>query len=376
MLPEYAGPVSIAQPVRAASRTDIPRTMRALVKERPGPGMSLRDVPVPAIGPNDVLIRVQKAGICGTDMHIWAWDPWSANRLRPPLVVGHEFMGVVAATGSAVRTFTIGERVSAEGHIACGVCFLCRSGQAHICAAVKVIGVDRDGCFADYIAMPESNVWKLDASVPDEWAAIFDPFGNAVHTVMTGDVSLKSVLITGAGSIGLMAVGVAAAAGAAKIIVTDPNPHKLALARTMGAHSALDSSASDLREAILAQTDGRGADVLLEMSGNPAALDMGLSVLRNGGRAAVLGIPAGKVTLDLAEHVVLKGITLIGVFGRRVWETWYQMQSLVSLGRIDLKPVITHVVPFDRFEECFTALKRTEAVKIVLDLTSRDASAP
>ena len=371
MLPEYAGLVSIAQPVRAAAaRHDIPRSMRALVKERPGPGMALREVPVPAIGPNDVLIRVLKAGICGTDAHIWAWDPWSQNRLRPPLVIGHEFMGVVAAIGAAVRSVSVGERVSAEGHIPDGTCFLCRSGQAHICAAVKVIGVDRDGCFADYIAMPESNVWKLDPGVPDEWAAIFDPFGNAVHTVAVGDVSLKSVLITGAGSIGLMAVGVAAAAGASKIIAVDPNPHKLALARVMGAHVVLDSAAPNLREAIRSETGGNGPDVLLEMSGNPVAFDSGLAALRNGGRAAVLGIPGGNVTFDLAEHLVLKGITVAGVFGRRMWETWYQMQALVSLGRIDLKPVITHVVPFERFEECFTTLKRSEAVKIVLDLTS------
>jgi threonine 3-dehydrogenase len=350
---------------------DIPRTMRALVKERPGPGMTLREVPVPAIGPTDVLIRVLKAGICGTDLHIWNWDPWSQNRLRPPLVIGHEFMGVVAATGSAVKNVAVGERVSGEGHIADGTCFLCRTGQAHICAGVKVIGVDRDGCFADYIAMPESNVWKLDPRIPDEWAAIFDPLGNAVHTVTEGDVSLKTVLITGAGSIGLMSVAVAAAAGASKIIVTDPNRYKLDIAKKLGAHTVLEAAAADVRETIMKQTEGRGPDVLLEMSGNQIAFDFGLSVLRNGGRAAVLGIPSGKVTFDLAEHVVLKGVTVVGVFGRRMWETWYQMQSLVSLGRIDLKPIISHMVPFERFEECFTTLKRADAVKIVLDLAPK-----
>lgn len=342
--------------------------MRALVKERPGPGLIMVERPVPAIGPADVLIRVRKAGVCGTDRHIWSWDPWAARRVKPPLIVGHEFMGDVAAVGANVRAVRVGDRVSAEGHIPDWTCFLCRTGQAHICANVKVIGVDRDGCFADYIAMPESNVWKLDPKVPDNWAAIFDPFGNAVHTVAVADVSLKTVLITGAGSIGLMATGVAAAAGASKIIVVDPNAHKLALARKLGAHAAFDANAADLRESILGIAGNDGVDVLLEMSGNAKAIDLGLSVLRHGGRAAALGIPPEKVTLDLSEHVVLKGITLIGVFGRKMFETWYQMQALVSLGRIDLSPIITHVVPFERFEESFTTLKKANAVKIVIEI--------
>jgi threonine 3-dehydrogenase len=346
----------------------LPTTMRALVKERAGPGMSLREVPVPAYGPTDVLIRVRKAGICGTDQHIWNWDPWAASRVHPPRVIGHEFMGVVAAVGAAVRSVAVGERVSAEGHIADGTCLLCRTGQPHICVGVKVIGVDRDGCFADYIAMPESNVWKLDAAVPDTWAAIFDPFGNAVHTVSEAHVSLKSVLITGTGSIGLMAVAVAAAAGASRIIAIDPNPHKRALAKNLGAHAVFDPGDRELRHAILEVTGDAGSDVFLEMSGSAAALESGLSLLRHGGRAALLGISAGKVTLDVSELVVLKGITLLGIFGRKIWETWYQMQALVADRRVDLAPIISHVVPFERFEECFTTLKAQDAVKIVLDL--------
>jgi threonine 3-dehydrogenase len=345
-----------------------PTTMRALVKERPGAGMSLREVPVPSIGPTDVLIRVHKAGICGTDQHIWNWDPWAAARVHPPCIIGHEFMGVVAAVGESVRTVAVGERVSAEGHIADGTCLLCRTGQPHICVAVKVIGVDRDGCFADYISMPERNVWKLDASVPDTWAAIFDPFGNAVHTVSEAHVSLKSVLITGAGSIGLMAVSVAAAAGASKIIAIDPNPHKRELAKQLGAHAVFDSSDRSMRGAILELVGDAGPDVFLEMSGSGSALESGLSLLRHGGRAAILGISAGKVTLDVSELIVLKGITVLGIFGRKIWETWYQMQQLVKDGRVDLAPVISHVVPFERFEECFTTLKQRDAVKIVLDI--------
>ena len=342
--------------------------MRALVKERPGPGMALREVPVPAYGPTDVLIRVRKAGVCGTDQHIWNWDPWAAARVRPPRVIGHEFMGVVAAVGELVKDFAVGDRVSAEGHIADGTCLLCRTGNAHICAAVQVIGVDRDGCFADYIAMPASNVWKLDESVPDTWAAIFDPFGNAVHTVSEAQVSLKSVLITGAGSIGLMSVAVAAAAGASKIIALDPNPHKLALAKRLGAHAVFDPADPSLPREIIKITGPAGPDVLLEMSGSGAALELGLTLLRHGGRAALLGISPGKVTLDVSEHIVLKGVTLLGIFGRKMFETWYQMQSLVKDRRVDLAPVITHVVPFERFEEAFSSLKQRGAVKIVLDL--------
>ena len=344
--------------------------MRALVKERPGPGMSLREVPVPAIGPTDVLIRVHKAGVCGTDQHIWNWDPWAAGRVHPPRVIGHEFMGVVAAVGDLVRSIAVGQRVSAEGHIADGTCVLCRTGQAHICAQVQVIGVDRDGCFADYIAMPESNVWKLADSVPDTWAAIFDPFGNAVHSVSEAQVSLKSVLITGAGSIGLMSVAVAAAAGASKIISLDPNPYKLALAKRLGAHAVFDPEDLTLPREIVKLTGGAGPDVLLEMSGSPAALELGLTLLRHGGRAALLGISPGKVSLDVSEHIVLKGVTLIGIFGRKMFETWYQMQALVKDRRVDLAPVITHVIPFENFEQAFTALKQREAVKVVFDLVA------
>lgn len=359
------GTASAPTPAAAAL---LPRTMRALVKERPGPGMSLREVPVPSLGPTDVLIRVHKAGICGTDQHIWNWDAWAASRIHPPRVIGHEFMGVVAAVGEMVKHFAAGERVSAEGHIADGTCFLCRTGQPHICANVRVIGVDRDGCFADYIAMPEGNVWKLDDAVPDTWGAIFDPFGNAVHSVSEAGVSLKSVLVTGAGPIGVMSVAVAAAAGASRIIAVDPHPHKLALAKRLGAHAVFDSADPSVSREIKRIVGDTGLDVLLEMSGNGAALELGLTLLRHGGRAALLGIAPGKVTIDISALVVLKGLTLLGIFGRKMFETWYQMQALVKERRVDLAPVITHVLPFERFEEGFTSLKQRDALKIVLDL--------
>ncbi|MBC5824484.1 MAG: L-threonine 3-dehydrogenase [Candidatus Eremiobacteraeota bacterium] len=342
--------------------------MRALVKERAGTGLSLRDVSVPAPGPTDVLVRVRKAGICGTDGHIWAWDRWAQGRLRLPVVVGHEFMGTVEDVGSAVVGVKPGDRVSGEGHISCGACLLCRTGQAYICERVKIAGVDRDGCFADYIALPEQNIWRLDPTVPDDWAAVFDPLGNAVHTVMTAGVSAKSVVITGVGSIGLMAIPVARAAGATKVIAVDLNPHKLALAKRLGADEAFDARMADLEETVRGLTNGDGADVLLEMSGSGAAINSGLRMVRNGGRAALLGLPSDDVSLNLAESIIMKGLTVLGINGRRMFETWYQTQSLVVAGRIDLTPIITHVIPLERYEECFDLLREGAAAKIVMEI--------
>lgn len=343
-------------------------TMRALCKTKPEPGFVLQTVPVPAIGPSDVLIRVEKVGVCGTDQHIYSWDHWAQARIHPPLIVGHEFMGRVQATGDAVRLVSVGDRVSGEGHIADGTCFLCRTGSAHICAQVKIIGVDRDGAFADYIAMPESNVWKLDPSIPDEWAAVFDPLGNAVHTVMAAGVSAKSVAITGVGSIGLMAVLVARAAGASAVYAIDVNPAKLELAIKLGADETFLASDPHLVESIRKRTSGDGVDVLLEMSGNASAIDDGLQMTRNGGQVALLGLPSDSITINLAERVIFKGLTLLGINGRRMFETWYQTQALVKSGRIDLARVITHVLPLEQFDGAFELMRKGEAAKIVLDL--------
>lgn len=325
-----------------------------------------KDVAKPAIGPTDVLIRVLKAGICGTDGHIWNWDKWSQARIHPPLIVGHEFMGIVAEVGTAVRMFKPGDRVSAEGHISCGSCLLCRTGQAFICEHVKIIGIDRDGCFAEYIAMPEQNVWRLDPAVPDTWAAIFDPLGNAVHTVMAAGVSAKSVVITGVGSIGLMAIPVARAAGAAKVIAIDVNQAKLDLAKRLGADYVFDARSEGIEQRVLDETNGDGADVLLEMSGSGAAINQGLRMVRNGGRAALLGLPSDNVSLNLAESIIFKGLTVLGINGRKMFETWYQTQAMVVAGRIDLAPIITHVMPMERYEECFELLKEGRAAKIVM----------
>jgi threonine 3-dehydrogenase len=350
-------------------------TMQALVKTEPGPGLRLEEVPVPEIGPNDVLIRVEKAGLCGTDQHIYAWDAWAQHRVKPPLVVGHEFMGTVVAAGAAVRATRIGERVSAEGHIVDLTCLLCRTGQAHICERVEIIGVDRNGAFAQYVAIPEYNVWRLDPAIDDESAAIFDPLGNAVHTVMAAGVSVKSVVITGVGSIGLMAIPVARAAGATSVFAVDVNPAKLEIARRLGADAAFLATQPHLVDEIKRRTRGDGADVLLEMSGSAAAIDFGLQALRNGGTAALLGIPADNVNLNLAERIIFKGLTVLGINGRRMFETWYQTEALVKSGRVDPRAIVTHVLPYREFARAFELMERGEAVKIVLDFKGETGKA-
>ncbi|HEX3465389.1 MAG TPA: L-threonine 3-dehydrogenase [Candidatus Elarobacter sp.] len=353
---------------RAANGSAIPETMRALRKTAAAPGFTLQHIPVPAIGPNDVLVRVKSVGLCGTDLHIYTWDHWAERRVKPPLTIGHEFMGEVAATGAAVKAVQIGDRVSAEGHIACGICRLCRTGEAHICEHVEIIGVDTDGAFADYIRMPEANVWKLDPSIPDSWAAVFDPLGNAVHTVMAAGVSVKSVVITGVGSIGLMAIPVARAAGASTVFAVDVNPQKLELAKRVGADATFQATQPDLVEEIVRRTGGDGVDVLLEMSGSGQAIDSGLAMVRNGGVAALLGIPSDDVEINLAERIIFKGLTVLGINGRRMFETWYETQALVTSGRVDLTPIITHEMRFEEFDAAFALMKSGEAAKIVLKL--------
>ena len=346
------------------------KKMAALQKRSAARGFALGEAPVPEPGKSEVLIRIRKTGICGTDVHIYNWDEWASRRVHPPLIVGHEFMGRVAAVGDAVRTVAVGDRVAAEGHISCGECLLCRTGQEYICERVRILGIDRDGVFADYVAVPEHNIWKLDPAVPDEWAAVFDPLGNAVHTVMAAGVSAKSVIITGVGSIGLMAIPVARAAGAARVIAIDINPQKLALAKSLGADEVFDARAPNLRDKVFALTGGHGADVLLEMSGSGAAINQGLSMVRNGGRAALLGLPSDNVSMNLAENIIFKGLTVLGINGRKMFETWYQMQAMVTAGRINLKSIITHILPLERYADAFELLKDGKAVKIVIDVNS------
>jgi threonine 3-dehydrogenase len=343
--------------------------MRALVKHAAGPGFELRRVPVPEIGPRDVLIRVRKAAVCGTDVHIYEWDEWAAGRVRPGTVIGHEFMGEVAAVGSAAVGVAMGDRVSGEGHIGCGHCYACRTGQAHICDRVDIIGIDVDGAFAEYVRLPDTNVWKLHPSISDNLGAIHDPLGNAMHTVMVDDVSGQNALVVGAGPVGLMITNIARAAGAIDIVTLDVNPKRLALATRMGADAAFDPRDPGIEETLLARTrGGRGFDVMLEASGNPSGIALGIKMLRSGGWAALLGIPSKAVSFNLANDVIFKGITLHGVNGRRMYETWYQVENFLIHGRIDPAPIITHVLPLEEFAHAFDLLHRGDAIKIVFDV--------
>jgi threonine 3-dehydrogenase len=342
--------------------------MKALLKEKPGKGLVLKEVPVPEPGEGEVLIRIRAAGICGTDVHIYDWDEWSQKRIRPPLITGHELVGEVVKLGESTHHIKIGERVSAEGHIACGRCEFCRTGQAHICRDVRIIGVDRDGCFAEYMSIYAGNLWPVPDTIPDHVAAIFDPVGNAMHTVMAESVAGKSVLITGAGAIGLFAVAIARSNGASTIMVSEPNAFKREYARKSGADILLDPSDKHLEDTVLSHTDGLGPQVLLEMSGHPNAILTGLHLLRNGGCACVLGIPPGQVTLDWAKEIVFKGITIKAINGRRMYDTWFQTQNFMLREQERVNRLITHRLPFEQFEHGFELLHRGEAVKVVLEM--------
>jgi threonine 3-dehydrogenase len=344
----------------------IAKTMQALVKVSAAPGMEMREMPVPAVGPNDVLVAVETASVCGTDLHIFHWDEWAQARIKPPYIPGHEFSGTVAAVGELVQGIAVGDFVSAEMHVACGHCLQCRSGQAHVCQFVKILGVDADGAFADYVRIPASNVWKLDASIPRDWGSLFDPFGNAVHTVLSGAIAGQTVAVTGCGPIGLFAIAVAKACGAAKVFAIEPNATRRALATTMGADVAIDSSAKDIVEQVKSATGNNGVDVLLEMSGHPAAIAQGFKLLRMGGRASLLGIPSRPVEMDLADAVIFKGATVHGINGRKMYETWFQAEALLRGGKINLSPVITHRLPLAQFDEAMKLLESGEASKILL----------
>ena len=344
-------------------------SMKTIFKEHPGIGLKLGEQPVPRPKDNEVLIRVHAVGICGTDVHIYDWDDWSSGRIKPPLVAGHEFVGEVVERGAMVLTVEIGQRVSAEGHITCGHCEFCRTGQGHICRDVEIIGVDRDGCFAEYICIDAGNLWPVPDSIPDHVAALYDPVGNAMHTVMAEPVTGKSVLISGAGAIGLFAVAIASSAGAASIIVSEPNEFKRTQALKAGADCALSPADLDYEKDVLDLTDGLGPQILLEMSGHPDGIRSGLRLLRNGGVACVLGIPSKPITLDWAHDVVFKGITVRAINGRRMFDTWYQTQNFLLREQKSIEHLITHILPFDEFERGFDLLHSGEAIKVVLEIS-------
>jgi len=341
--------------------------MRALVKRERTPGLWMEEVPVPEIGINDVLIRIDRTGICGTDLHIYAWDAWAEKTIPVPMVVGHEFVGEIVEVGSNVRDFFPGDVVSGEGHVVCGRCRNCLAGRRHLCKDTQGVGVNRPGAFAEYLSLPMTNVWHHEPTIDRDVASIFDPLGNAVHTALSFDVLGEDVLVTGAGPIGIMAVAVARHAGARHVVITDMNPYRLALAKRMGASVALDIREGDLRDVMAELGMKEGFDVGLEMSGSPAAVRQMLEAMCHGGKVAMLGIPAEPIAIDF-NTVVFNMLTLKGIYGREMYETWYKMTVMIESG-LDITPVITHRFPAAEFERGFAAMQSGESGKVILDWT-------
>ena len=339
--------------------------MRALVKSKPEKGIWLQEIDKPDPGHNDVLIRVRRTAICGTDIHIYLWDDWASKNIPVPLAIGHEFFGEVVECGSEVRGFSIGDRVSAEGHITCGVCRNCRAGRRHLCMSTVGVGVNRAGAFADYITVPAFNVFKLPDAISDDMASILDPLGNATHTALSFDLVGEDVLITGAGPIGIMAVAIARFSGARHIVITDVNDYRLDLARRMGATVALNVSQDSLDETMQKLGMEEGFDVGLEMSGNPNAFRDMLRTMHHGGKIALLGIPSTDTSIDW-NQVIFKGLTLKGIYGREMFETWYKMSSMLQSG-LNIEPVITHRFPLSNYQEAFDLMASGQSGKIVLD---------
>jgi threonine 3-dehydrogenase len=341
--------------------------MRALIKHHAGTKLKYIETQAkPEPGPRDVLIRVSKVGICGTDRHIWEWDAWAAGRIPVGIVTGHEFVGVIERCGAAATKYAPGLRVSAEGHVTAWKDYNSRTGNAHIASDTRIIGIDRDGCFAEYVVVPEENVWPVHASIPDRIAAVLDPLGNAVHTVMAANVSARSVLVTGTGIIGLMSITVAKAAGASRIFATDLDPRRRALAKKLGASEAFDPRDDAWIAQVRKECRGEGADVLLEMSGAGPALTQGFEALRNGGVAALLGLFGKPVTFDWNKLVIFKGCTVLGINGRKMFETWYQMEELLLSRRLELDEIVTHEFPLEQFERAHEVMISGEGIKVVM----------
>jgi threonine 3-dehydrogenase len=342
--------------------------MKALVKSRAERGLWLEEVAEPAIGINDVLVRVRYAGICGTDVHIFQWDDWAQKTIPVPMVIGHEFVGEIVAVGSNVNDFYPGDIVSGEGHVVCGRCRNCLAGRRHLCAQTLGVGVNRPGGFAEFIALPMTNIWRHDPKINQEVAAIFDPFGNAVHTALSFPVLGEDVLITGAGPIGIMAIPVVRHAGARHVVVTDLNPFRLELARKMGATVAVNPIENSIADVQKQLGMLEGFDVGLEMSGNAQALRDMVANMSHGGKIAVLGIPAKEITMDLRQ-VIFNMLTIKGIYGREMYETWYKMTVMLESG-VDISPVITHRFAYSDFQLGFEAMISGQAGKVVLDWTS------
>jgi threonine 3-dehydrogenase len=345
-------------------------TMRALRKIERGPGAELVEIPVPEPDEGEVLIRVHAASICGTDLHIYDWNRWAQERLRLPMTFGHEVAGYVAAVGPEVHHMQPGAFVAAETHLACGHCSTCQTGRAHICENLRILGVDTEGAFAQYLVLPAENAWVVGEGIPPDVASIMEPFGNGVHATFGSgggeDIATNTVAVIGCGPIGCFAVGIARSLGAWKVIAIEPNRDRRAIAEKMGADQLIDPVSQDPAASVLEATKGSGAEVVLEMSGNPAAIDQGTRMLARGGRMSLLGLPPGPVTLDLNDEVIFKEARLQGITGRLMFRTWQQTTTLLSTGRVDVTPVITHRFPLERFEEAFAVAGSGDAGKVIL----------
>ena len=339
--------------------------MRALVKAERAPGLTMMDVPVPEVGPNDVLIRIHKSAICGTDMHIWNWDAWSQKTIPVPMHVGHEYVGVIERVGSAVTGYKGGERVTGEGHIVCGHCRNCRAGKRHLCPNTLGVGVNRPGSFAEYLSLPAVNVFPVPDSIPDDVVSIFDPYGNAAHTALSFEMVGEDVLITGAGPIGIMGAAICKKAGARNVVITDVNDYRLDLALKLGATRAVNVARQDLKTVMEELGMTEGFDIGLEMSGNVAAFRSMLDSMVNGGRIALLGLLGEDVAIDWGK-VIFKGLFLKGIYGREMFETWYKMTTMIQSG-LDISAVITHRFPIEEFRKGFEVMNSGNSGKVVLD---------
>ena len=338
--------------------------MKALVKAHAEKGIWMQDMPEPTVGINDVKIKIKKTAICGTDLHIYKWDEWSQKTIKTPMIIGHEYVGIISEMGDGVKHLEVGDRVTGEGHIACGHCRNCRRGKLHVCENTIGVGVDRDGAFAEYLVIPADNVIKLDERISDEMAAIMDPFGNATHTALSFPVLGEDVLITGAGLIGSMATAICRFAGARNIVVSDISDYRLELAKKMGATMTINPAKGETIEGAIAELKMHGFDIGLEMSGSPQAFDSMISNMYNGSKIALLGILPNTTTVDWSK-IIFKALTLKGIYGREMWETWYQMEQMLISG-IDLSPIITHRMHIDDFQEGFDIMESGQCGKVIL----------
>lgn len=344
----------------------MPEMMKAVIKPHKGPGLEVHQVPIPSIKADEVLVKVRAASICGTDLHVYLWDEWAAGRVNPPIIAGHEICGDVIDRGSMVSSHKVGDYVSLESHIICNSCRFCRTGLGHICENTRIIGVDCDGGFAEYISIPAQNAWPNPPDLPLEIAVLQENFGNAVHTAFAADLRAKKILVTGCGPVGLMTIAVARAIGARAIYATDISPYRIEFALRMGADLALHAIDDKVIETVLEATDGEGVDVLLEMSGVPSAIDQGFTLLKPGGDAALLGVAHGPFTFDWNRHIVFKAASVIGISGRNLWRTWYQARGLIRSGAVDLSPLVTHRYKIEEFDKAFETMSSGDSGKVML----------